>query len=474
MIMWLIFAGLSAATLALLLQPLLRGMRTAAPTRADYDMVVYRNQLAEIAQDVERGLLPQDQAETARAEIHRRMLAAEDAELAAASGDGPKDSRMSRLIAVFGIALAVPVGSALLYLALGSPDLVGKSKTQQAAREASAAAASEAERLAPLVAKSPSIPGFKQLASAYFAARQYDRAAGAYQNAVDLGANDAETWSGFGEATVMASGGAVVLPALQAFTRALDVDAHDARSRFYVGLAEAQISDFKKAVAIWKDLEKDSAPNSPWLGMLREHISAFAGQGGFDPATVPPQPPAIDALNASLAAMSQAQVAPIADAATSSPVAGNGSADATMINTMVARLAAKLAANPNDPDGWQRLARSYSVLGEPQKAREAIDHAIALKPSDVGVRLALAEIQKASAGGSPEQSSEYMETMRGILKLDPANAIALYYVGAAEEQAGHLATARTMWERALAGLPANDPLNAELQARLASLPKNTK
>jgi cytochrome c-type biogenesis protein CcmH len=474
MMVWLIFAGLSAATLAVLLRPLLRAMPTAATARADYDMVVYRNQLAEIAQDVERGLLPQDQADTARAEIHRRMLAAEDAELAAASGDGPKDSRTNRMIAVFGIALAVPLGSILLYLALGSPDLLGKSKIQQAAREADAAAASGAERLAPLVQKNPSIAGFKQLADAYFAAHKYDRAADAYQRAIDLGARDAGTWSQVGEATVLANGGAIVLAALKAFTRALNVDAHDARSRFYVGLAEAQISDFKKAVAIWKDLEKDSAPGSPWLGMLREHISAFASQGGFDPTTITPQPPAIDALNASLAAMSQAQGVPIADATASSPVSGNGDDDSTLIDAMVARLAARLEAHPNDPDGWQRLARSYSVLGEHQKAREAIDHAITLNPSNVGLRLALAEIQKAAAGNSPEPPAGYLATMREILKLDPANATALYHVGAAEEQEGHLATARAMWERARAGLPANDPLNADLRTRLERLEKNSK
>jgi cytochrome c-type biogenesis protein CcmH len=473
MMVWLIFAGLSAATLGLLLQPLLRGMRATGPTRADYDMVIYRNQLAEIAQDVERGLLPQDQADTARAEIHRRMLAAEDAELAAASGDGPKDSRRSRLIAVFGVALAVPLGSVLLYLTLGSPNLLGKPKVQQAAREANAAAASEAERLAPLVQKNPSIRGFTQLADTYFAAHEYDLAAGAYQRAIDLGANDAGTLSQYGEATVLANDGAVVLPALKAFITALDMDAHDARSRFYFGLAEAQIGDFKKAVAIWKDLEQDSAPGSSWLGMLREHISTFANQGGFDPATIRPQPPAIDALKASLAAMSQAQGAPTAAATASPPVSGNTNDDSTMIEAMVARLAARLEANPNDPDGWQRLARSYSVQGKHQMAREAIDHAIALRPLDVGLRLALAEIQKAAAGNPPEPPADYVATMREILKLDPAHAIALTYVGAAEEQAGNLATARTMWERARVGLPADDPLNVELQTRLERLEKES-
>ena len=89
----------------------------------------------------------------------------------------------------------------------------------------------------------------------------------------------------------MTSGGAVVPEALLAFTNSLGKDPHGERSRFYIGLAEAQIGNLKQAVAIWRDLEKSSDPDAPWLPMLREHIAAFAKQGGFDPASVPPSPP---------------------------------------------------------------------------------------------------------------------------------------------------------------------------------------
>jgi cytochrome c-type biogenesis protein CcmH len=43
-----------------------------------------------------------------------------------------------------------------------------------------------------------------------------------------------------------------------------------------------------------------------------------------------------------------------------------------MIRTMVAGLAEKLRENPSDLQGWRRLIRSYTVLGENGKAREAI------------------------------------------------------------------------------------------------------
>ena len=49
-----------------------------------------------------------------------------------------------------------------------------------------------------------------------------------------------------------------------------------------------------------------------------------------------------------------------------------------MIRTMVQRLADRLAENPDDRAGWQRLARAYEVLGETEKARDAKARADAL------------------------------------------------------------------------------------------------
>ena len=49
-----------------------------------------------------------------------------------------------------------------------------------------------------------------------------------------------------------------------------------------------------------------------------------------------------------------------------------------MIRSMVERLAARLETNPDDRDGWLRLARAYEVLGEAEKAEQARGRAEAL------------------------------------------------------------------------------------------------
>ena len=65
-----------------------------------------------------------------------------------------------------------------------------------------------------------------------------------------------------------------------------------------------------------------------------------------------------------------------------------------MVEGMVAGLAAKLEENPDNPEGWIMLVRSYSVLGNLDRARASYDRAAAYFEGDAAV---LAQLQ-AEAG----------------------------------------------------------------------------
>ena len=486
--LWLIFAILTLVVLAVLLIPLLKNVSDEAPPRVDYDIVVYRNQLTEIDQEIERGLLSEAQADAARGEVHRRMLAAEDAELKKPVKSVQTDNRRARFAAIVIIAAVLPVGAVATYGTLGSPHLQGKPYDWRLKNDPDFVVAATAEKLAALLQDSPNADGYKRLAAMYFSSRNYEQAAAADRRAIELGASDAATWSELGEAVVMTNGGAVVPEALMAFTNALGIDSRSERSRFYIGLAESQIGNLKQAVAIWRDLEKTSDPDAPWLPMVREHIAAFSKEGGFDPASVPPSPPSSGAMNVAITAMTNAlhvqggTGAPTTppSAATppvaAPPVAPTSTSDDkdTMIRAMVAGLADRMEKNPGDVTGWQRLAHAYNVLGEHGKARAAIDHAVRLKPTDVDVQLILAETQKGAAAPGDDTPADFVATMRGVLKLDPANVQALYFVGVAEQNAGHSAQARAMWTKALAAMPADDPLAISIHNRLNGMSGKTK
>ena len=73
------------------------------------------------------------------------------------------------------------------------------------------------------------------------------------------------------------------------------------------------------------------------------------------------------------------------------------------IRSMVEGLAARLEENPDDPEGWLRLARSYQVLGEKAAAQRAIAQgqlAASKLPADSAERAAIEQALKdLEAGG---------------------------------------------------------------------------
>ena len=134
--------------LCLLLWPRRRDSEAEA---GGHDLAVYRDQLAEVDRDAERGLIDARQAEAARTEISRRMLAAAD-QGEAAGGTMP-GGRWLRLAVV----VLVPVAALLLYLPSGRPDLPSQpfASRDQSGQERLLAARQEAEALAAPAGREP-------------------------------------------------------------------------------------------------------------------------------------------------------------------------------------------------------------------------------------------------------------------------------------------------------------------------------
>lgn len=293
--LWLVFALLTAATLAALLWPLVKAP-VVSGFRTDYDLAVYRAQLVEVAADADNGVLPPDQADAARIEIQRRMLTA-------APSPAATDDPAARKAAAFAIALVLPVAAGLLYASLGNPRLPGAPYAERLDHDPAVILADAAAKLETALAARPRVEGYRRLSEFYLRTGDVGRAQGAIKNAMQLGGDSAADWADLGEIEVVAAQGAVVPEALAAFAKALSRDAREPRARFYVGLAEAEIGNRTHAVAIWRDLETDSKPGAPWLPILRRQIEVMSNAGKFDPASVPPAPPSPEALTAALKAM---------------------------------------------------------------------------------------------------------------------------------------------------------------------------
>jgi cytochrome c-type biogenesis protein CcmH len=383
--------GLTSLALAILLVPLLR-RRGADGSRAAYNLAVYRDQLAEIERDLRRGLLNPEQAEAARTEIGRRILALSPAP--ASSAPTAPAPFAAAIIAV----LVLPFAAWLLYARLGSPALPDQPFAERAAAAKAVASGVQRLDLGKAVAKigahlkehPEDLTGWLLLARTEIGLGQYAKAAEAYRHAADLSGHRADVVGDWGEAQVLAANGTVTPAAREAFEAALADKESAPRSRYYLALAQSQQGDTKAALQGWVDLAADSPADAEWLPLLRQRITKAAMTLGVDPAT----------LKTSSGMPSQAAVTATAQAtADASPEERRA-----MILTMVGNLAARLEQQPDDVEGWARLGRSYMVLKEPQKARDAYGRALKLKPDDAALRQAYAEASRAAEPGAAQSS----------------------------------------------------------------------
>lgn len=131
------------------------------------------------------------------------------------------------------------------------------------------------------------------------------------------------------------------------------------------------------------------------------------------------------------------------------------------ILAMVARLEQRLKAQPEDPQGWARLGRSYAVLGRMEEAEQAYGRAWRLAPDN---RQILEEYAWLLYNKDPSYTGEPVRSLYTRLhQLDPDNREALWFLGLVAYQQRDFRVALGYWERLLKSLPPQDPTAESLR-----------
>jgi cytochrome c-type biogenesis protein CcmH len=348
---WVVAGLLILVALGALLRPLVsRAGRGAG--EAEAAVAMFRRQLADIDTELGQGRLASDEAAAARTEITRRMLAAADREREeiALAGANPTEASW-RVGAAVGVAGLLPAAALAIYFAVGAPAAINRPVAAGTARGAGphdvTELAAAADQLKARLELAPDHPeGWVLLGRTLASLQRFDEAREAYGRAIAFKPDDPPLHAELGEVLVFAAGGTVTPAAEAEFAKS----GNDPRARFYGAEATLQRGDAAAASTALRALLADSPADAPWRKLVAARLAEIAPgepSGGVkNPAGPTPQ----DIAEARSMSAEERQA---------------------MIRSMVERLATRLEQNPDDKEGWARLARAYDVLGESDKAQAA-------------------------------------------------------------------------------------------------------
>ena len=379
---WAAAGGMGLALAALFVLALLRA-RSEIATAAEFDLKVYRDQLAEIDRDIARGTLPAEEGERQRVEVSRRLLEADRA----ASRASRAASRDGLMLAA-GLIVLVLGSSYWAYTRLGAPgypdlplaerfaqsDALRASRPPQTEMEATAAASRPApvqpdaqfaelmEKLRAAVAERPDdARGLELLAANEARLGNLPEARAAMENLIRVKGEQAtaDEHAALAELMIMAAGGLVSPEAESHLARALTLEPRNGTARYYYGLMTAQVGRFDRTFALWRPLLDEGPPDAPWIEPIRAQIEDVAMRAGIE-FTLPP---------------AAGLPGPDADAMAA---AGDMTAEdrTAMIEGMVAQLGDRLATEGGTVEEWARLISSLSVLNRKDEAQEIYAEAL--------------------------------------------------------------------------------------------------
>ncbi|MCF3596061.1 c-type cytochrome biogenesis protein CcmI [Rhodobacteraceae bacterium LMO-12] len=383
MVFWITAAALAIAVATILVLTLLR-TKTAEAHPAEYDLRVYRDQLSEVERDLARGIIAQDDAERIRAEVGRRILAADTQLKKAMVGTSQPRTATITLSAI--VVLGLVGGTALLYPLLGNPGArdtpltarIEASDQMRAERPSQAEAETQfptqpstapeprfadlMEKLRKTVADRPDDLQGQQLLARNEASIGNYKASYAAQSAVIRIKGDSATaadYATLAEMMIRATDGYVSPEAEDALRQTLTRDPRFPPARYFTALMHAQNDRPDIAFRLMEQLLSDSTPDAPWVPAIRAQIEELAWRAGvrysLPEAVGTPAGPSADDLAA---------------ADDMSPEERQ-----EMIQGMVDGLAERLNSEGGTAEEWARLISSQSTLGNRDAAQAALAQA---------------------------------------------------------------------------------------------------
>jgi len=349
--LWIFIGFLLLIVFVIMALPLGGPVKTDAPDPVDF----YKAQLEALSADRET-MDPQDYQE-AELELQRRLLSA-----GRDSKESPGEARQLPAKSVqLGSMLIVFTCTAGLYVWLGSPGLPeapAPARTQFEAQiidEQGTTLGQRIEEVASKLKRNPDdVDMLVDLATLYRQVRNFTEAALVYQNLALIQPDNVEWPLRQLEAMNVLHRGDISPGASLLVARLVEMNARHPAVHYYRGLEYKQAGNIDAARAVWLDLKSRTPEDAPWMPVLNQGLASIDPELADTPAAGR-MPSAGDVATTAedVAAMSpEDQVAFIA--------------------SMIKRLEARLADNPDNSEGWLMLARARDMTGDPAGAEVAL------------------------------------------------------------------------------------------------------
>ena len=386
MTLWFIMLILCSAAAVGVSYPLIR--RYEARDGASEAVAVYQDQISEVERDLIAGTIAEPEAKVAKAEIVRRLDAVVKDQVVARP---IKNSwKMLALAASAGLMV---LGGVNLYAYMGNPGLPSAVPAQQAAAlpvqqaqngDVAQSSGSSVNQVDVMITKlqdklkadPKNAEDWRMLGWSLFNTQKYQESADAYGKAVAIDPNNIDYKSALAESIVQAAQGVVTPKAQELINAVLAQAPKDLRARFYDALGHEQSGDQQGAFERWASLLADAPLDAVWRDDVKQRLGDIA-----------------KALNKDVSSLLKA--APAAVVAQAPPATGDEKN--AMVAGMIAKLAQKLDANPNNRDGWAMMIRSLIVSGDKKGADEALIKALNIFKNDAATQDGLKQIAAEAA-----------------------------------------------------------------------------
>lgn len=304
---WIVAALLLAGALLFVVPPLLRGSaREASSSQRDVTLRIHRDQLIDLQRDRAEGAISQEQYDSGKREIERRVL--EETE---SIGAPVTETQSGRWLPI-AVAVLVPAIALGLYTKLGNldgldPRLMQAAQSDDQGGHSVSPQQIEAmvAQLAEKLAKDPeNAEGWQMLARANVFMQRYDQAVKAFAEYTKRVPNDAQALADYADALAMAKGRTLTGEPEAIIAKALAADPNNVKALALAGSAEFNKQAYGKAIGYWERILAVVPAGSPIAQSTRNGIAEARTKGNL-----PGSPSAVASASGSPAAGGSGRVA---------------------------------------------------------------------------------------------------------------------------------------------------------------------